>query len=142
MTNEQKLKIQIGKKENVIRFNSDNEVFNVLGISIEEYNSLSDNDKLDRLIAVINENSWKGQRKTLDQKEKEKKEIDLNNTFEVLKDILVNGTKEEKDILLGVIKNHKKVLEIKQLEKELLEQEKDIEKKKLKLKELKELKGE
>ena len=137
MTNEQKLKIQIGKKENVIRFNSDNEVFNVLGISIEEYNNLSDNDKLDRLIAVINENSWKGQRKTLDQKEKEKKEIDLNNTFEVLKDILVNGTKEEKDILLGVIKNHKKVLEIKQLEKELLEQEKDIEKKKLKLKELK-----
>lgn len=137
MTNEQKLKIQIGKKENVIRFNSDDEVFNVLGISIEEYNSLSDNDKLDRLIAVINENSWKGQRKTLDQKEKEKKEIDLNNTFEVLKDILVNGTKEEKDILLGVIKNHKKVLEIKQLEKELLEQEKDIEKKKLKLKELK-----
>jgi len=137
MTNEQKLKIQIGKKENVIRFNSDNEVFNVLGISIEEYNSLSDNDKLDRLIAVINENSWKGQRKTLDQKEKEKKEIDLNNTFEVLKDILVNGTKEEKDILLGVIKNHKKVLEIKQLEKELSEQEKDIEKKKLKLKELK-----
>ena len=137
MTNEQKLKIQIGKKENVIRFNSDNEVFNVLGISIEEYNSLSDNDKLDRLIAVINENSWKGQRKTLDQKAKEKKEIDLNNTFEVLKDILVNGTKEEKDILLGVIKNHKKVLEIKQLEKELSEQEKDIEKKKLKLKELK-----
>lgn len=137
MTNEQKLKIQIGKKENVIRFNSDNEVFNVLGISIEEYNSLSDNDKLDRLIAVINENSWKGQRKSLDQKEKEKKEIDLNNTFEVLKDILVNGTKEEKDILLGVIKNHKKVLEIKQLEKELSEQEKDIEKKKLKLKELK-----
>ena len=137
MTNEQKLKIQIGKKENVIRFNSDNEVFNVLGISIEEYNSLSDNDKLDRLIAVINENSWKGQRKTIDQKEKEKKEIDLNNSFEVLKDILVNGTKEEKDILLGVIKNHKKVLEIKQLEKELLEQEKDIEKKKLKLKELK-----
>ena len=137
MTNEQKLKIQIGKKENVIRFNSDNEVFNVLGISIEEYNSLSDNDKLDRLIAVINENSWKGQRKTLDQKEKEKKEINLNNTFELLKDILVNGTKEEKDILLGVIKNHKKVLEIKQLEKELSEQEKDIEKKKLKLKELK-----
>ena len=137
MTDEQKLKIQIGKKENVIRFNSDNEVFNVLGISIEEYNSLSDNDKLDRLIAVINENSWKGQRKTLDQKAKEKKEIDLNNTFEVLKDILVNGTKEEKDILLGVIKNHKKVLEIKQLEKELSEQEKDIEKKKLKLKELK-----
>ena len=137
MTNEQKLKIQIGKKENVIRFNSDNEVFNVLGISIEEYNNLSDNDKLDRLIAVINENSWKGQRKTLDQKEKEKKEIDLNNTFEVLKDILVNGTKEEKDILLGVIKNHKKVLEIKQLEKELSEQEKDIEKKRLKLKELK-----
>jgi hypothetical protein len=137
MTNEQKLKIQIGKKENVIRYNSDNEVFNVLGISIEEYNSLSDNDKLDRLIAVINENSWKGQRKTLDQKEKEKKEIDLNNTFEVLKDILVNGTKEEKDILLGVIRDHKKVLEIKELEKELAKQEKDIEAKKAKLKELK-----
>ena len=137
MTNEQKLKIQIGKKENVIRYNSDNEVFNVLGISIEEYNSLPDNDKLDRLIAVINENSWKGQRKTLDQKEKEKKEIDLNNTFEVLKDILVNGTKEEKDILLGVIRDHKKVLEIKELEKELAKQEKDIETKKAKLKELK-----
>jgi hypothetical protein len=137
MTNEQKLKIQIGKKENVIRYNSDNEVFNVLGISIEEYNSLPDNDKLDRLIAVINENSWKGQRKTLDQKEKEKKEIDLNNTFEVLKDILVNGTKEEKDILLGVIRDHKKVLEIKELEKELAKQEKDIEAKKAKLKELK-----
>ena len=137
MTNEQKLKIQIGKKENVIRYNSDNEVFNVLGISIEEYNSLSDNVKLDRLIAVINENSWKGQRKTLDQKEKEKKEIDLNNTFEVLKDILVNGTKEEKDILLGVIRDHKKVLEIKELEKELAKQEKDIEAKKAKLKELK-----
>ena len=137
MTNEQKLKIQIGKKENVIRYNSDNEVFNVLGISIEVYNSLSDNDKLDRLIAVINENSWKGQRKTLDQKEKEKKEIDLNNTFEILKDILVNGTKEEKDILLGVIRDHKKVLEIKELEKELAKQEKDIEAKKAKLKELK-----
>jgi len=137
MTNEQKLKIQIGKKENVIRYNSDNEVFNVLGISIEEYNSLPDNDKLDRLIAVINENSWKGQRKTLDQKEKEKKEIDLNNTFEILKDILVNGTKEEKDILLGVIRDHKKVLEIKELEKELAKQEKDIEAKKAKLKELK-----
>ena len=137
MTNEQKLKIQIGKKENVIRYNSDNEVFNVLGISIEEYNSLPDNDKLDRLIAVINENSWKGQRKTLDQKEKEKKEIDLNNTFEVLKDILVNGTKEEKDILLGVIRDHKKVLEIKELEKELAKQEKDIEAKKAKLKERK-----
>jgi hypothetical protein len=137
MTNEQKLKIQIGKKENVIRYNSDNEVFNVLGISIEEYNSLSDNDKLDRLIAVINENSWKGQRKTLDQKEKEKKEIDLNNTLEILKDILVNGTKEEKDILLGVIRDHKKVLEIKELEKELAKQEKDIEAKKAKLKELK-----
>ena len=137
MTNEQKLKIQIGKKENVIRYNSDNEVFNVLGISIEEYNSLSDNDKLDRLIAVINENSWKGQRKTVDQKEKDKKEVNLNNTFEVLKDILVNGTKEEKGILLGVIKDHKKVLEIKQLEIELHKQEKEVEAKKAKLKELK-----
>lgn len=137
MTDEQKLKIQIGKKENVIRFNSNDEVFNVLNLSVEEYNNLSDNDKLNRLIDVITENSWKGQRKSLDQREKEKKEIDLNNTFEILKDILVNGTKEEKDILLGVIRDHKKVLEIKQLEKELSEQEKDIEKKKLKLKELK-----
>ena len=137
MTDEQKLKIQIGKKENVIRFNSKNEVFNELGMSSDDYNVLSDNDKLVRLDTLIKEKSWKGQRKTLDQKEKEKKEIDLNNTFEILKDILVNGTKEEKDILLGVIKNHKKVLEIKKLEKELSEQEKDIEKKKLKLKELK-----
>lgn len=137
MTNEQKLKIQIGKKENVIRFNSNDEVFNVLNLSVEEYNNLSDNDKLNRLIGVINENSWKGQRKSLDQKEKEKKEIDLNNTFEILKDILVNGTKEEKDILLDVIKNHKKVLEIKELEKELAKQEKEIENKKAKLKELK-----
>jgi len=137
MTNEQKLKIQIGKKENVIRFNSNDEVFNVLNLSVEEYNNLSDNDKLNRLIGVINENSWKGQRKSLDQKEKEKKEIDLNNTFEILKDILVNGTKEEKDILLGVIKDHKKVLEIKELEKELAKQEKEIENKKAKLKELK-----
>jgi len=137
MTNEQKLKIQIGKKENVIRFNSNDEVFNVLNLSIEEYNNLSDNDKLNRLISVINEKSWKGQRKSLDQKEKEKKEIDLNNTFEILKDILVNGTKEEKDILLGVIRDHKKVLEIKELEKELAKQEKEIENKKAKLKELK-----
>ena len=137
MTDEQKLKIQIGKKENVIRFNSKNEVFNELGMSSDDYNVLSDNDKLVRLDTLIKEKSWKGQRKTLDQKEKEKKEIDLNNTFEILKDILVNGTKEEKDILLGVIKNHKKVLEIKKLEKEVSEQEKDIEKKKLKLKELK-----
>ena len=137
MTNEQKLKIQIGKKENVVRFNSNNEVFNVLNLSIEEYNKLSDNDKLNRLIAVIKENSWKGQRKSLDQKEKEKKEIDLNNTFDVLKDILVNGTKEEKDILLGVIRDHKKVLEIIELEKELAKQEKEIENKKAKLKELK-----
>ena len=137
MTDEQKLKIQIGKKENVVRFNSKKEVFEELTMSIEDYNNLSDNDKFNRLDALIKEHSWKGQRKTLDQKDKEKKEINLNNTFEVLKDILVNGTKEEKDILLGVIKNHKKVLEIKQLEKELSEQEKDIEKKKLKLKELK-----
>jgi len=137
MTNEQKIKIQIGKKENVIRFNSDNEVFDVLNMSLEEYNNLSDNVKLDRLIAVINENSWKGQRKSVDQKEKEKKQIDLNNTFEILKDILVNGTKEEKDILLGVIRDHKKVLEIKELEKEVAKQEKEIESKKAKLKELK-----
>lgn len=137
MTNEQKIKIQIGKKENVIRFNSDNEVFDVLNMSLEEYNNLSDNVKLDRLIAVINENSWKGQRKSVDQKEKEKKQIDLNNTFEILKDILVNGTKEEKDILLGVIREHKKVLEIKELEKEVAKQEKEIESKKAKLKELK-----
>ena len=137
MTDEQKLRIQIGKKENVIRFNSKNEVFNELGMSNDDYKSLSDNDKFNRLDALIKEKSWKGQRKTLDQKEKEKKEIDLNNTFDILKDILVNGIKEEKDVLFGVIKNHKKVLEIKQLEKELSEQEKDIEKKKLKLKELK-----
>ena len=137
MTDEQKLKIQIGKRENVIRLNSNNEVFNVLGMSIEEYNKLSDSDKLSRLIAVISENKWKGQRKTTDQKEKEKKEIDLNNTFEVLKDILVNGTKEEKDILLGVIREHKKVLEIRQLEKEVSKQEKDIEAMKAKIKELK-----
>ena len=137
MTDEQKLKIQIGKRENVIRLNSNNEVFNVLGMSIEEYGNLSDSDKLSRLIAVISENNWKGQRKTTDQKEKEKKEIDLNNTFEVLKDILVNGTKEEKDILLGVIREHKKVLEIRQLEKEVSKQEKDIEAMKAKIKELK-----
>ena len=137
MTDEQKLKIQIGKRENVVRFNSNNEVFVVLNMSKKDYDSMSDNDKLNKLIDVIKENSWKGQRKTLNQKEKEKKEIDLNNTFEILKDILVNGTKEEKDILLGVIRDHKKVLEIKELEKELAQQEKDIENKKAKLKELK-----
>ena len=137
MTDEQKLKIQIGKRENVVRFNSNNEVFVVLNMSKKDYDSMSDNDKLNKLIDVIKENSWKGQRKTLDQKEKEKKEIDLNNTFEVLKDILVNGTKEEKDILLGVIRDHKKVLEIKELEKEVAKQEKEIESKKAKLKVLK-----
>jgi hypothetical protein len=137
MTDEQKLKIQIGKRENVVRFNSNNEVFVVLNMSKKDYDSMSDNDKLNKLIDVIKENSWKGQRKTLNQKEKEKKEIDLNNTFEILKDILVNGAKEEKDILLGVIRDHKKVLEIKELEKELAQQEKDIENKKAKLKELK-----
>ena len=137
MTDEQKLKIQIGKRENVVRLNSNNEVFVVLNMSKKDYDSMSDNDKLNKLIDIIKENAWKGQRKTLDQKEKEKKEIDLNNTFEVLKDILVNGTKEEKDILLGVIRDHKKILEIKELEKELAQQEKDIENKKAKLKELK-----
>lgn len=137
MTDEQKLKIQIGKRENVVRLNSNNEVFVVLNMSKKDYDSMSDNDKLNKLIDIIKENAWKGQRKTLDQKEKEKKEIDLNNTFEILKDILVNGTKEEKDILLGVIREHKKVLEIKELEKELAQQEKDIENKKAKLKELK-----
>ena len=71
MTDEQKLKIQIGKKENVIRFNSNNEVFNELGMSVEDYNGLSDNDKLNRLDTLIKEKSWKGQRKTLDQKEKQ-----------------------------------------------------------------------
>lgn len=137
MTDEQKLKIQIGKRENVVRLNSNNEVFVVLNMSKKDYDSMSDNDKLNKLIDIIKENAWKGQRKTLDQKEKEKKEIDLNNTFEILRDILVNGTKEEKDILLGVIRDHKKVLEIKELEKELAQQEKDIENKKAKLKELK-----
>lgn len=137
MTDEQKLKIQIGKRENVVRLNSNNEVFVVLNMSKKDYDSMSDNDKLNKLIDIIKENAWKGQRKTLDQKAKEKKEIDLNNTFEILKDILVNGTKEEKDILLGVIRDHKKVLEIKELEKELAQQEKDIENKKAKLKELK-----
>lgn len=137
MTDEQKLKIQIGKRENVVRLNSNNEVFVVLNMSKKDYDSMSDNDKLNKLIDIIKENAWKGQRKTLVQKEKEKKEIDLNNTFEILKDILVNGTKEEKDILLGVIRDHKKVLEIKELEKELAQQEKDIENKKAKLKELK-----
>jgi hypothetical protein len=137
MTDEQKLKIQIGKRENVVRLNSNDKVFVVLNMSKQDYDNMSDNDKLKKLIDVIKENSWKGQRKTLDQKEKEKKEIDLNNTFEILKDILVNGTKEEKDILLSVIKDHKKKLEIIQLEKELEKQEKEIEKKKAKLKDLK-----
>ena len=137
MTDEQKLKIQIGKRENVVRLNSNDNVFVVLNMSKQDYDNMSDNDKLKKLIDVIKENSWKGKRKTLDQKEKEKKEIDLNNTFEILKDILVNGTKEEKDILLSVIKDHKKKLEIIQLEKELEKQEKEIEKKKAKLKDLK-----
>lgn len=137
MTDEQKLKIQIGKKENVVKFNSKKEVFEELTMSSEDYNNLSDNDKFNRLDALIKEKSWKGQRKTLAQLEKEKKEIDINNNFEILKDILLNGTKDEKKILFGVIKDHKKVLEINALEKELAKQEKEIETKKAKLKELK-----
>lgn len=137
MTDEQKLKIQIGKKENVVKFNSKKEVFEELTMSSEDYNNLSDIDKFNRLDAHIKEKSWKGQRKTLAQVEKEKKEIDINNNFEILKDILLNGTKDEKKILFGVIKDHKKVLEINALEKELAKQEKEIETKKAKLKELK-----
>ncbi len=137
MTDEQKLKIQIGKKENVVKFNSKKEVFEELTMSSEDYNNLSDNDKFNRLDALIKEKSWKGQRKTLAQLEKEKKEIDINNNFEILKDILLNGTKDEKKILFGVIKDHKKVLEINALEKELAKQEIEIETKKAKLKELK-----
>ncbi len=137
MTDEQKLKIQIGKKENVVKFNSKKEVFEELTMSSEDYNNLSDIDKFNRLDAHIKEKSWKGQRKTLAQVEKEKKEIDINNNFELLKDILLNGTKDEKKILFGVIKDHKKVLEINALEKELAKQEKEIETKKAKLKELK-----
>lgn len=137
MTDEQKLKIQIGKKENVVKFNSKKEVFEELTMSSEDYNNLSDIDKFNRLDAHIKEKSWKGQRKTLAQVEKKKKEIDINNNFEILKDILLNGTKDEKKILFGVIKDHKKVLEINALEKELAKQEKEIETKKAKLKELK-----
>ena len=83
MTDEQKLKIQIGKKENVIRFNSKNEVFNELGMSIDDYNGLSDNDKLNRLDTLIKEKSWKGQRKTLAQKEKEIKFINFESNIDI-----------------------------------------------------------
>ena len=137
MTEEQKNKIKIGKKENVVKFNSKKEVFEELTMSKEDYINLSDDDKLNRLDALIKGNSWKGQRKTIDQKEKEKKEINLKNSLEVLQDAYLNGTKEEKAILNDVIKNHKKALEIDALEKELVKQEKDIEAKKAKLKELK-----
>ncbi len=137
MTDEQKLKIQIGKKENVIRFNSKNEVFNELGMSIDDYNGLSDNDKLNRLDTLIKEKSWKGQRKTLAQKEKEIKFINFESNIDILKDILINGSKEEKDSISAIIKEHKKVLEIQQLEKDVEKQEKELEKKKAKLKGLK-----
>ena len=118
MNNEQKLKMQIAKKENVIRLNSNEEIFNLLGISLDEYEKLSVNDKFNRLEAIVKENSWKGQRKTAEQKKKDKEEADFNNTFDALKDILVNGTKEEKDILLGVIRKHQTTMEISKLEKE------------------------
>ena len=137
MTDEQKLKIQIGKKENVIRFNSKNEVFNVLGMSIEDYDGLSDPDKLNRLDTLIKENSWKGQRKTFAQKEKEIRVINIDSNIEILKDILINGSKEEKDAINQIIKEHKKFLEIIQLEKDVEKQEKELEKKKAKLKGLK-----
>ena len=118
MNNEQKLKMQIAKKENVIRLNSNEEIFNLLGISLDEYEKLSVNDKFNRLEAIVKENSWKGQRKTAEQKKKDKEEADFNNTFDALKDILVNGTKEEKDILLGAIRKHQTTMEISKLEKE------------------------
>ena len=118
MNNEQKLKMQIAKKENVIRLNSNEEIFNLLGISLDEYEKLSVNDKFNRLESIVKENSWKGQRKTAEQKKKDKEEADFNNTFDALKDILVNGTKEEKDILLGVIRKHQTTMEISKLEKE------------------------
>ena len=110
--------MQIAKKENVIRLNSNEEIFNLLGISLDEYEKLSVNDKFNRLEAIVKENSWKGQRKTAEQKKKDKEEADFNNTFDALKDILVNGTKEEKDILLGVIRKHQTTMEISKLEKE------------------------
>ena len=118
MNNEQKLKMQIAKKENVIRLNSNEEIFNLLGISLDEYEKLSVNDKFNRLESIVKENSWKGQRKTAEQKKKDKEEADFNNTFDALKDILVNGTKEEKDILLGAIRKHQTTMEISKLEKE------------------------
>lgn len=136
MTDEQKLKIQIGKKEKVIKFNSNNDVFNVLGMSQEDYNGLSDDDKFSRLDTIIKENSWKGQRKTLAQKEKNSTFVNTDSNIEVLKDILNKGTKEEKEKLYAIIKEHKKVLEINQLQKDVEKQEKELERKKAKLKNL------
>ena len=137
MTDEQQKLIKIGKKESVIRFNSNKEPFEVLSMSKDIYLALPIDERLSKVEKIVIENKWKGQRKTADQKEKEKKQIDFENNFEILKDILIDGTKEEKDILFGVIRDHKKVLQIKELEKELAKQEKDIEAKKAKLKELK-----
>jgi len=137
MTDEQQKLIKIGKKESVIRFNSNKEPFEVLSMSKDIYLALPIDERLSKVEKIVIENKWKGQRKTADQKEKEKKQIDLENNFEILKDILIYGTKEERDILIGVIRDHKKVLQIKELEKELAKQEKDIEAKKAKLKELK-----
>jgi hypothetical protein len=127
-------KMLISKKENVVRFNNPNqEVCSLLNLSTEDYNNLSDEDKLSKLDAIIKENSWKGRRITKEKKEK----IDIENNSKILMDILENGTEEEKKTLFDVINGHKKVLQIKDLEEKLANKEREIEQTKAEIEALK-----
>ena len=134
MKEEQKLKIQIGKKEKVIKLNSKREAYEVLKMNADEYRSLSDSDKLEKLSQVIKENSWRGQRKPIELRKTDK--ITLNNNFEILRNILMNGGEEDKNTILNIINKRVKELEIKQLEEELDKCEKCMEEIKAKIKEL------
>lgn len=137
MTEDQKKQMQVGKKENVIKANSNKPIFDLLELSSKEYEDLSVFEKYDKLKALVNEKGWKGQRKTLAQKEKEINVINLDNNIGILKDILLKGSKEEKDALNSIIKKHKKVIKILQLEKDIEKQEKELEKSKAELEGLK-----
>lgn len=137
MTEDQKKQMQVGKKENVIKANSNKPIFDLLELSSKEYEDLSVFEKYDKLKALVNEKGWKGQRKTLAQKEKEINVINLDSNIGILKDILLKGSKEEKDALNSIIKKHKKVIKILQLEKDIEKQEKELEKSKAELEGLK-----
>lgn len=124
--------IQIGKKSKAIEAYAGKKVNEVFNLTEQEFEILSDEDKIKRLNDFMNSNGVKLSRKSTEQKEQDKLLSDLDLKLETLRSILLNGTEEQKSIINNIINERNNLIEIEELER----RKKEIEDK------IKELKGE